>query len=54
MLKRFENEMVVDMWGMIRKMTKEEKEWSIKVNETAKATKGKKRILDPFKGWIEK
>lgn len=53
-MKRFENEMVVTNWGWIRKMTPAEKEWEKKVSETELATRGKKRILDPFKGWIEK
>lgn len=54
MLRKFKNEMVVDGWGTIRKMTEAEKAWDVKVKETAKATEGKKRVLDPFKGWIEK
>jgi len=52
-MKRFKNDILVDNWGMIRKMTEKEKAREKLLIETKKATEGKKRILDPFKGWIE-
>ena len=54
MLRKINDNKVLTPWGDIREMTKLEKEWDTKVKETAKATEGKARILDPFKGWIEK
>ena len=54
MLKRFKDNKVVDNWGTVRNITLKEAEWFDKIEKTEEETKGKNRILDPFKGWIEK
>lgn len=46
--------MVRTLWDMVRKASKEEVEWYEMHIRTEKATKGKKRILDPFVGWIKR
>ena len=53
-MKRFENNMIVDNWGMLRKMTKAEIEREEMIERTDKETKGKNRIFDPFVGYIER
>jgi len=54
MLVNREEKRIVDNWATIRPMTLKEIEWFDKVEKTEKETTKGKRILDPFKGWINK
>ena len=53
-MKVYKNNNIVEGNGMIRKITKKEKEWFNLIRKTKKETVSGKRILDPFVGYKER